>query len=112
MSEAIATDDAAVVQRARLDGTPGATTVSSPELQLDVVFEVAEPGESGTCPVTTDDASVVLYVRSGEVDVQVDGETWHLADGDSLQAEGSPTITWTSRSALVAVWASAPHVPD
>ncbi|CAN5357155.1 hypothetical protein BH11ACT6_BH11ACT6_02270 [soil metagenome] len=113
MGEVIAMDERDTVRLDHLDPTPGAKVVSSPQLQMKIVFEVAEPNNSGTCPVTTCDCDVVVFVKTGSLTVNVNGQLWTLGEGDALRSPGSAEMTWrTEASGATAVWASTPRFTD
>jgi transcriptional regulator with XRE-family HTH domain len=108
IGEFLAGQTASTVELGHLDDTPGIVTVSSKSLALQVAFQNAEPGESGSAPFEPNGASVIIYVRAGTVDVIVDDEEWHLGDGDSLHAQEPQSVTWRTHSRATLVWAVAP----
>lgn len=110
IGELLAAETASTVQRSHLDASPGITSASSHALRLRVAFHSAEVGETGACPLDVSQNSVVAYVHSGRLDVTVDGELWHLDQGDSLHAQSPAEVTWaTPVSATTVVWAAAPE---
>jgi transcriptional regulator with XRE-family HTH domain len=100
-------EDEMRLRRSRLDDTtPGVQIVSHPDLQLDVAFLVAETGQQGACPVGTPDSDVFVYLRSGRLEVSVDGETWELRSGDALDAAAPTEVTWSALEPSASVWAA------
>ena len=111
MGELIAMDTPVSVTRGHLADEPGTRLISNDRLQLDVAHQVSGPAESGDCPVEVDGCSVVLFIMTGQLEVDVDGATWQVSEGDSLHAQEARTVRWsTHESGAAAVWASAPQV--
>jgi transcriptional regulator with XRE-family HTH domain len=109
IGEFLAGETASTVKLAHLSDEPGTVTASSSTLQLQVAFQTSEPGEAGRCPFDVTAGSVVVHVRSGDIDVTVDGERWHLEEGDSLHAQQPAQVDWQSPSRrTTVVWAVAP----
>lgn len=106
IAEVLADEDQVQLRRARLDDEPGVRLVSHPELQLRVGFVVARDGESGACPVPLDEADVFVYLRSGALEVTVDGETWALRAGDALDAAAPAAVGWRALEPTSSVWVS------
>ncbi|MBX5441109.1 MAG: helix-turn-helix domain-containing protein [Solirubrobacteraceae bacterium] len=100
-------EDEMRVQRSRLDpDARGAAVVSHPDLQLDVAFLVAEAGDAGDCPLPLDEADVFVFLRSGCLEVTVDGESWELRSGDALDAAAPEAVSWRALEPSVSVWAA------
>jgi transcriptional regulator with XRE-family HTH domain len=100
-------DDEMRLRRSRLDETaPGTQVVSHPDLQLDVAFLVAEPGQEGASPIGLPDGDVFVFLRSGHMEVSVDGETWELRTGDALDAAAPDAVTWRALEPSASVWAA------
>ena len=100
-------EDEMRLRRSRLDeAARGTEVVSHPDLQLRVAFAVTEAGEAGDCPLALEQADVFVYVRSGCLDVAVDGESWQLRSGDALDAAAPAVVTWRAVERSVSVWAA------
>jgi transcriptional regulator with XRE-family HTH domain len=85
----------------------GARWVSHEDLQLDVAFLVARPGEGGDCPVPVAGEDVFVYVHAGALRVTVDGEEHLLRAGDALDAFEPGAVSWAAEDGPVAgVWAA------
>jgi transcriptional regulator with XRE-family HTH domain len=92
--------------RLALDGS-GSRWVSHEDLQLDVAFLVAAPGERGDCPVPVAGEDVFVYVHAGALRVTVDGEEHLLRAGDALDAFEPGAVSWACEDEPVAsVWAA------
>ncbi|WP_244930889.1 helix-turn-helix transcriptional regulator [Nocardioides sp. W7] len=109
IGEFLAAETTSTVERGRLETGRGTALVSSSALQMQVAFQTSDPGESGDCPLEIAQSSVVAFVLSGKVDVVVDGEAWHLGEGDSLHAQEPESLQWaTTGGSATLVWAAAP----
>ncbi|MBO9523196.1 MAG: helix-turn-helix domain-containing protein [Nocardioidaceae bacterium] len=109
IGEFLAGETASSIELGHLGDEPGTVVASSPALQLQVAFQTSQPGESGVCPFDVSGSSVVLHVRAGDLDVLVDGEEWHLEEGDSLHAQAPALVEWrTQERRTTVVWAVAP----
>lgn len=107
IAEVLRGEDEMRLRRSRLEpDTVGARVVSHPDLQLDVAFLVAEAGEGGACPLALEQSDVFVYLRSGCLEVTVDGETWELRSGDALDAAAPATVSWRALERCVSVWAA------
>lgn len=93
----------------QLDAEPGARTLSHAGLQLRIVAVTADPDEAGDCPVPCVGHDVFVYVLSGALAVDVDGETYELRTGDSLDARSPIAISWRvpQRERSSSIWAAA-----
>jgi transcriptional regulator with XRE-family HTH domain len=92
--------------RLTLDGA-GARWVSHEDLQLDVTFLVARPGDRGECPVPVAGEDVFVYVHAGALRVTVDGDEHVLRTGDALDAFEPGAVSWAAEDEPVAsVWAA------
>lgn len=109
IGEFLAGETTSTVHLAHLSDEPGTVVASGDTLQLQVAFQTSEPGDSGSCPFDVTAGSVVLHVRSGDIDLTVDGEQWHLAEGDSLHAQEPANVSWRCPNRRTTViWAVAP----
>ena len=109
IGEFLAGDTTSTVRIGHLGDEPGMVTASSSALRLQIAFQNSSPDEEGICPFDVTAASVVVHVRAGDLDVIVDGEEWHLEEGDSLHAQEPSKVEWrTLDQAATAVWAVAP----
>lgn len=100
-------EDEMRLRRSRLDETtPGVQIVSHPDLQLDVAFLVAEPDQAGASPIGMPDGDIFVFLRSGRMEVSVDGETWELRSGDALDAATPDTVSWRALEHSSSVWAA------
>jgi transcriptional regulator with XRE-family HTH domain len=107
IAEVLRGEDEMRLRRSRLDaGAPGTEVVSHPDLQIDVAFLVAEDGQEGACPVGLPDGDVFVYLRSGRMEVSVDGESWELRTGDALDAAAPDAVTWRALEPSASVWAA------
>lgn len=90
------------------DAETGVRSLSHKELQLRIASLVADSGEGGDSPLATDAGEVFVYVRTGALEVTVDGKDYRLRAGDSLTAEAPAELTWRSIGARrsLSVWAS------
>lgn len=105
----LADDTASAVELGRLGDTPGTHLVSSETLQLRIAVQHAAGGESGPCPLDIAGVTVFAYVRAGEVQISVDGESWRLDEGDSIHANDSTEVVWLAADGgCTLIWATAP----
>lgn len=98
------------VARGRLrTDRPGRATLSSGRHQLVVASLVADAGRRGACPVPTGGTDVFLYVLAGSVAAIVDGVSYTLRAGDSLDAETPRSVAYevAGEEQAVMVWAAA-----
>jgi transcriptional regulator with XRE-family HTH domain len=99
-------EDEMRLRRSRLeDDVPGVQIVSHPDLQLDVAFLVAEADQQGPSPIDMPDGDVFVFLRSGRMQVSVDGETWELLSGDALDAAAPEEVSWHALEPSTSVWA-------
>ena len=98
----------------RLDTTTGAAMISHEELVLRVATVVASPGDRGDAPVPVTGCEVFVYLRQGELEVSVDGATFDLGPGDTLDTDPAETMGYRARGRRrsVSIWASAPSGED
>ncbi|HET6154523.1 MAG TPA: XRE family transcriptional regulator [Marmoricola sp.] len=109
IGEFLADDTGTAVELGSLGNRPGTQVVSSDALQLQIAFQTSTGTESGSCPFEIEGTTVFAYVRSGQLDVSVDGETWRLEEGDSLHASEPHEVTWSAPGQpSTVVWAVAP----
>ena len=84
----------------------------SPELtdDFEMVHSTFEPGARITEPVTRP-TQEVGYIVSGQLDLWVNGRTFHLHPGDSFRIRSEP-FRWTNPHAepCVAIWVIAPPI--
>lgn len=86
----------------------GEATLSHPGLQLSVVSVTSDPDEVGECPVPSGADDVFVYVLAGGLAVTVDGASYELRTGDSLDARAPRSIAWraTGSPLTTAIWTS------
>lgn len=108
IGEFLAAETTSTVQRGHFGEATGAEVVSSSALQLQVAFHNAEAGGTGECPLPVGGGSVIAYIRTGEIDVEIDGETWSLGEGDSLHAQDPQHVRWSAPANASVVWTVAP----
>jgi len=107
--EVLAQEGRATSTRARLpERGPGIVELSHPLLSLRACAVSAIAGERGTCPLDLDERNLFLYVVTGSVVVDVDGESFALGPGDALDATTPGTVSWTSPGASTVTWTSCP----
>lgn len=100
-----------MVRTGRLDDeATGATMISHDELVLRVATVVAPPGGGGEAPVPVSGCEVFVYVSRGELEIEVDNDSYLLGPGDSLDTDPPGSISYRARGAGVSVsmWASVP----
>ncbi len=87
----------------------GSAILSSGRHHLVVASLVAEARGQGACPVPTGGRDVFLYVLTGTVRALVDGLSYTLHAGDSLDAETPASVAYevAEDDRAVMVWASA-----
>jgi mannose-6-phosphate isomerase-like protein (cupin superfamily) len=104
-----------MVRTGRLDTqTSGPAVISHEELVLRVATVIAPPGGHGDAPVPVGGCEVFVYVRQGELQVSVDGVTYDLGPGDTLDTDPATTMAYRTlgRRKSVSIWASAPSGED
>jgi transcriptional regulator with XRE-family HTH domain len=107
IAEIVRDEDEVRLRTSRLDeGEPGTRIVSHDDLQLEIAFVVSTPGESGTCPLDVPGGDVFVFLRSGHLEITVDGESWELRSGDALDAAAPGAIGWRALEPSTAVWAA------
>jgi transcriptional regulator with XRE-family HTH domain len=107
IAEVLRDEDEVRLRTSHLDDAhPGVRIVSHDDLQLQVAFLVCEPGESGPCPLDVPGGDVFVFLRSGHLEVTVDGESWELRSGDALDAAAPEQIGWRALEQSTAVWAA------
>lgn len=105
----LADDTASAVELGKLGDTLGTHLVSSAKLQLRIAVQHAAGAESGPCPLNVDGVTVFAYVRAGEVEISVDGESWRLDEGDSIHANEPREVGWQAADGgCTLIWATAP----
>ena len=87
----------------------GVATLSQNGMQLTVVAVSSDPGTSSTAPVDLTDAEVFIHLRSGELEVTIDGSAHVLLEGDSLDTEAPGEITYRvlGTEPSLSIWAVA-----
>jgi transcriptional regulator with XRE-family HTH domain len=92
------------------EATIGACILSHDDLQLRIAALVAEPGETGECPIPLDGAEIFVFVRAGSLEATVAGCVTVLQAGDSLDAEEPERISWrvVGPARAVSIWARGP----
>jgi transcriptional regulator with XRE-family HTH domain len=106
IAEVVRDEDEVRLRASRLDDAqPGVRVVSHDDLQLGIAFLVAGPGDSGEYPLDVPGGDVFVYLRSGHLEITVDGESWELLSGDALDAAAPQTIGWRALEQSSAVWA-------
>jgi transcriptional regulator with XRE-family HTH domain len=97
-----------VLRTGRLEAEERGVHVASHEdLLLDVAFVVSAAGEPGACPVPTSGHEVFVYVLEGSLEVAVDGDSYELQAGDSLDVDSPERLDYRpGRARTVAVWAA------
>lgn len=107
IAEVLRDEDEVRLRTSHLDeGAPGTRVVSHDDLQLKVAFLVCAPGESGSCPLDVPGGDVFVFLRSGHLEVTVDGASWELRSGDALDAAAPEQIGWRALEQSAAVWAA------
>jgi transcriptional regulator with XRE-family HTH domain len=107
IAEVLRDEDEVRLRPSRLDpDEPGARVVSHPDLQLEVAFLVAQAGDAGPCPLDVPGGDVFVYLRSGHLEITVDGASWELRSGDALDAAAPEAIAWRALEPSSAVWAA------
>jgi transcriptional regulator with XRE-family HTH domain len=87
----------------------GVATLSQSGMQLTVVAVSSEPGETCPAPVELADAEVFIHLRSGELEITIDGSVYVLREGDSLDTEAPGEITYrvVGPEPSLSIWAAA-----
>lgn len=107
MAEILRDEDEVRLRTSRLDDEePGTRIVSHPDLQLQVAFLVCAAGDAGSSPLDVPGGDVFVYLRSGRLEVIVDGERWELLSGDALDAAAPDAVAWLALEPSSAVWAA------
>lgn len=93
--------------------SPGARVISHGDLQLEIAVVVGEPGQRGGAPLEGLGRETFVYVVRGALEIRIDGQTYELRAGDSLDADGPTETTWrcAGRGRTVSVWAVGPGRP-
>lgn len=87
----------------------GEAKLSQTGMQLTVVAVSSDPGTSFAAPVELADAEVFIHLRTGELEVTIDGSVYVLLEGDSLDTEAPVEITCQALGSepSVSIWAAA-----
>lgn len=87
----------------------GMATLSQSGMQLTVVAVSAKPGTSSPAPVELADAEVFVHLRSGELEITIDGSVYALREGDSLDTEAAGEISYRAlgEAPSLSIWAAA-----
>jgi DNA-binding XRE family transcriptional regulator len=113
LGQLISATTAGSIQRADLKDVDGFRAMSPDGLQMAVVAQCVGPHQSGTSPVPSSNSQLVVYVQTGCLQLALDGQSWDLHEGDTLDAGGSDAVNWRTQSqGASALWASAPLIED
>lgn len=113
MGQLISTTVGGSVERSDIRDVAGLRPLSPDGVQMSVVAQSAGPHETGTSPVPSQDCQLVVYVQSGTMRLVLDGQSWELHEGDTLDAGGSESVQWhTNERGATAIWASAPLIEE
>lgn len=87
----------------------GVKPLSQRGMQLTVVAVSKRPGKSYPAPVELHNAEVLIHVRSGELEITIDGSVYVLLEGDSLDAEAPGEVTYrvVGLEPSLSIWAAA-----
>jgi transcriptional regulator with XRE-family HTH domain len=92
------------------EATADARVLSHDGLQLRITALVADPGQTGECPIPPDGAEIFVFVHTGSLEATVAGSVTMLQAGDSLDAEDPERISWriVGPARSVSIWARGP----
>ena len=87
----------------------GTASLSQSGMQLTVVAVSGKPGASSSAPVELADAEVFVHLRTGELEITIDGSVFALREGDSLDTEAAGEITYRTlgEAPSLSIWAAA-----
>ncbi len=90
----------------------GTTAMSADGLRLRVVSLMAGPGDAGEPPLPVTGSDLFVHIRTGMLRVIVDGQSYDLADGDSLEATRPTAASWAVRGndRCLSLWVT--HRPE
>jgi|GEM_PF-5081194 len=92
---------------------PGVVRSTNQMFHLSTAVARYEPGFSGEAPLDLDAKDVFLFVKEGEIDLEVDGETYSLGPCDAADLAQPGNVRIGTSDGAVVVWSTSPrHLHD
>jgi transcriptional regulator with XRE-family HTH domain len=88
----------------------GVSTLSHPDLRMEVRSVVADPGQRGGSPFEAAGNALVVHVVAGSFAVTLNGDRHELLEGDSLHGTRADELAWEAGGSArsVSVWVTVP----